>query len=120
AIRSKAARDARQGLPYRLCSQRNAGFGADSGPFRGDTCRLTFRPAETFLAAPTDDRRRPEADLRLDGFCDVADERAERGGLVRSDLARLRGLRENGRRCNQATYAADTRCALPPCHRLAH
>ena len=29
-------------------SSRHGGFGADSGPSRGDSCRRTFRPTEPF------------------------------------------------------------------------
>ena len=43
--------DARQGLPLRAVkpisrSQWNGGYGADSGPSRGDPCRRAFRPIE--------------------------------------------------------------------------
>jgi len=40
---------------------RNDGYGADSGPSRGQPCTRALRPSEIFQSALTDNRSRPEA-----------------------------------------------------------
>ena len=81
----------------------NAGYGADSGPSRGDSCRRAFRPKHAFIGVPQNRRegRTFAAPARSRTPGGRAARSARIGGGFRDQLAgaRSRPVNEDGSTC---------------------